>query len=294
VASVQTQATIIIPTFNHGMTLKYPLECLKKQTVENFEAFVIGDGVPEALKPSIKKLVSEDERFHFLDYPKHSRRGEPYRHEVLLNAKGNIVCYLCDRDLWLPDHLQQMVDLLSKADFAHSLPLHVLPDRKLRAFPVDVSFQGYRQMMLSLKDNRIPFSCFAHTLKSYHSLKEGWGSTPDGFWTDLYFFRKFFADEKLHGVSGLLPTAITFPTPPRKECMISERLSELEWYKNWLSTDIGRLSFEREILLASVHAQRAETVKFFTGLSKLLDEINNNTNPGMKLASQNGNQGGTP
>lgn len=283
----RTQATIIIPTFNHGMTLKYPLECLKQQTIRDFEAFIIGDGVPESIKPGLRELVSEDARFHFLDFPKHSRRGEPYRHEVLLGAKGNIVCYLCDRDLWLPDHIEQMVNLLSAADFAHSLPLHVLPDRKLRAFPVDVSFLGYRQLMSSLKDNRIPFSCFAHTLKAYHSLKEGWATTPDGFWTDLYFFRKFFADESLQGMSGLLPTAITFPSPPRKEWMISERLAELEWHKNWLSTDIGRLTFEREILLATLHAQRAETVKFFAGLSKLLDEINTSKNPGSEEASQN-------
>lgn len=269
----QLQATIIIPTYDHGMTLQYPLQCLKHQTISDFEVFVIGDGVPDELKPRLLDLVSEDERFRFIDHPKHSRRGEPHRHEALLIASGRIVCYLCDRDLWLPDHVEQMLKLLSTADYVHSLPLHVLPGGDFRTFPVDLGFEGYRHMMLTMSDNRIPFSCFAHTLEAYHSLKEGWTTTPDNYWTDLYMFRKFFAAETLCGTSGVIPTAVTFPSPPRKAWTEPERIAELETWQRRLNTSEGRLRFQREVLCETVLEQRKEAKRLGELASQLHREL---------------------
>lgn len=256
--------------------MRFPLQCLKQQTIQDFEVFVIGDGVPESLKPGLKNLISEDERFHFVDRPKHCRRGEPYRHDVLLAAHGRIVCYLTDRDLWLPNHIEQMHGLLSEADFAHSLPLHVLPNHQLRAFPVDLGFEGYRHMMLTLNDNRIPFSCFAHTLAAYHSLPEGWTTTPDKFWTDLYMFRKFLAVKTMRGVSGLSPTAVTFPSPPRKGWPESKRIAELKEWQERLDTSTGILAFERDILSKTVLAQREEAAQLGTLVAQLNQQIQAN------------------
>jgi glycosyltransferase involved in cell wall biosynthesis len=251
-------ATIIVPTHDHGPTLRYPLASLRRQTLTDFRAYVIGDGVPDRLKPVVMDLVASDPRFQFLDHPKHLRRGEPYRHEVLQQAAPGIVCYLCDRDIWLPDHLERMWQLLQDADFTHSLPLHVLPGGSIRAFPVDLGFAGYRHMMCSLEDNRIPFSCFAHTLDAYGRLAEGWATTPGERWTDLHMFRKFFSNPDLRGVSGLLPTAATFPSPPRKEWRGEQRLAELaDWWQR-LDSPAGRTAFEQSVYHATILVQRRE------------------------------------
>jgi hypothetical protein len=175
-----------------------------------------------------------------------------------MQARGRIVCYLCDRDLWLPNHLEHMAALLEQADYAHSLPLHILPEGRLRTFPVDLGNPGYRYMMLNVKDNRIPFSCFGHTLAAYRALPEGWATTPDGFWTDLHMFRKFFAAPALTGKSGLYPTAATFPSPPRLDWNVEQRSNELEQWHRQLSSVQGRLTFERDVLAETVLAQRAE------------------------------------
>jgi len=251
-------ATIIIPTHDHGPTLRYPLASLQRQTLVDFRAYVIGDGVPDYLKPVVMDLVAGDPRFEFLDHPKHTRRGEPYRHRVLQQAAPGIVCYLCDRDIWLPDHLERMWQLLQEADFTHALPLHVLPDGGIRAFPVDLGNAGYRHMMCSVDDNRIPFSCFAHRLEAYHRLPEGWTTTPGQRWTDLHMFRKFFSHPALRGVSGLLPTAATFPSPPRGGWSGEQRLAELaDWWQR-LDSPSGRNDFERQAYQATILAHRRE------------------------------------
>ncbi|MES2934393.1 MAG: glycosyltransferase family 2 protein, partial [Pseudomonadota bacterium] len=156
-------ASIIIPTFNHGETLRFALHSIKQQSVQDFEVFVIGDGVPEQHKSWVRNAVAADSRFIFIDHPKHERRGEPYRHEVLKTATGKLVCYMTDRDIWLPNHLEQMQVLLANSDYAHALPLHVLPDASLRVFACDLTGPGYRYMMSTVMDNRMPFSSFAHT-----------------------------------------------------------------------------------------------------------------------------------
>ncbi len=272
-STTSLQATVILPTHDHGGTIRFPLACLQRQTVRDFEVFVIGDGVPEEQKPALRQWVAADERFHLVDRPKHSRRGEPYRHEILQSARGRIVCYLCDRDLWLPDHLERMVGLLSTVDYGHSLPLHVLPDKSFRTFPVDLAFVGYRHMMLTMNDNRMPFSCFAHTLAAYRDLPEGWTTTPDGYWTDLHMFRKFMAQPTLSGASGIVPTAVTFPSPPRQGWTEAQRAAELETWQAQLETVEGRLRFERDILRHTVLQQREEAAKLGTLATQLQQEL---------------------
>ena len=283
--AVPRHATIIIPTHDHGLTLRYPLASLKRQTLGDFDAFVIGDGVPGSLKAALRELVADDERFHFIDHPKHVRRGEPYRHEVLRSAADGIVCYLADRDIWLPDHLEQMWELLQSADYAHSLPLHILPDGSCRAFPVDLGFAGYRWMMCAGNDNRIPFSCFAHALDAYNRLPEGWATTPDNLWTDLHMFRKFFANDSMRGTSGLAPTAATFPSPPRKDWSSEQRLAELDAWWQRLDSDAGRAAFTQVVLKATVRAHRDEAVRLGQYAQQLQQQLNQRqgTEPGRRI-----------
>ena len=249
-----TTVTIIMPTFNHGGTIQYAINSVLAQTLTDFELFIMGDGVPEASKPVIKSLVDSDDRIRFFDFPKHERRGEPHRHEALQKARGRIVCYMCDRDLWLPDHLERMELLLQEADFAHSLAVHILPQGEYRFFPVDLSLSIHRRMMLE-QDNRVPFSCAAHTMEIYRALPEGWATTPAGMATDWHMFRKFLSLESCRAVSGNYPSAITFPSPPRLDWPDEERIQELVMWSKKLSTLEGRHAVVVDLLQRAISAQ---------------------------------------
>lgn len=264
--------TVILPTFDHGPTIAFALAALRRQTHADFEAIIVGDGIPEALLASIELAVATDARFRLVRYPKHERRGEPYRHEILSAVTSDAVCYLTDRDLWLPEHLEHMAQLLSQADYGHTLGVHVLPDSNLRAYACDLSQAGYRHMMQTTNDNRMPFSTFGHTMAAYRALPEGWATTPEGEWTDLTMFRKFMRHDALRGRSGTWPTAVTFPTPPRAGWPLEQRLAELATWETLLGDDASRARFQCQMLEAALRVQRDETARLSALATQLIDE----------------------
>lgn len=244
-------ATIIIPTYNHGETIRYALRSALNQTVTDLEIFVIGDGVPEHQKPIIHDFVQSDKRVRFFDHPKHIRRGEPYRDLALNEATGTIVCYLCDRDLWLPDHVERMLHQLKFADFTHSLSLHVLPDQTFRFYPADLSQPEHFRFMRDT-NNLVAFSCAAHTMDAYRRLPKGWETTPEPIQTDWFMFRKFLRMDGCRATSSRYPSSITFPSPPRKDWPIQQRIAELEIWNERISNPQSKDETVKEILEAAI------------------------------------------
>jgi GalNAc5-diNAcBac-PP-undecaprenol beta-1,3-glucosyltransferase len=165
-------ATVVVPTHDHGPTLLRSVGSALAQTVEDLEVFVIGDGVPALTREIVAELAAADERVRFFDNPKGPRHGEIYRHEALQQARGEIVCYLSDDDLWLPGHLEQLRDLLADADFAHASPLWIDTEGRPRPWLVDLERPFYRELILS-GENRIPLPCAGHTSALYRRLPAG-------------------------------------------------------------------------------------------------------------------------
>lgn len=247
---VDPVATVIIPTFNHGTTLSYAIATALSQTVP-LEIFIIGDGVPESSRAMIASLAATNQHIRFFDHPKHARRGEPYRHAALQEARGRIVCYLCDRDLWLPNHVEHMAALLENADFAHSLSLHILPEQGYVFFAGNLTMPEHRLRMLT-RFNRVAFSCAAHTLNFYRRLERGWETTPPGKPTDWHMFQQFLAREDCRCTSSNYPSAITFPSPPRLEWSEEQRVAELQIWATRLTDSNARQALVQEILEAAM------------------------------------------
>jgi hypothetical protein len=218
-------ATVVIPTFDHGPTVRLAVASVLAQTVEDFELFLVGDGVPDVTR-EIAAELGADPRFRFFDNPKGPRHGEIHRHAALGEARGQIVCYLSDDDLWLPDHLEVMAGLLEVADFAHTLPVRVETDGRLGAWVVDLEVQADRELLLG-GENRIPLSCSGHTMAAYRSLPHGWRTTPNGVPTDLYMFQQFLAEPWVRALSGTRATYLHFASPARVGWSLDERVAEM-------------------------------------------------------------------
>jgi GalNAc5-diNAcBac-PP-undecaprenol beta-1,3-glucosyltransferase len=229
-----TLATVIVPTHDHGPMLLRSVRSALEQTVRDLEIFIIGDGVPDLTRDIVAELM-HDPRVRFFDRPKGPRVGEHYRHAILAEAHGEIVCYLSDDDLWLPQHVETLARLLERADFAHSVPVQVEPGGVLASLTIDLALPRYRELILS-GINRIPLSTAGHSLAMYRRLPHGWRTTPAGIATDLYMWQQFLADPHCQGLSGMRPTAIGFPSPPRRDWPTDQRLAEMDRWIEKLAT----------------------------------------------------------
>lgn len=191
--------TILLPTtHDRGLLLPYCISSVLNQTVQDFELLIIGDGVSEDTRTVIQTLVAQDARLHFFDYPKHLRRGEPYRHEILTQkATGQYVAYLLDRDLWLPNHLQTLLALFEKGNFVATN--YYLP------FTDGSVGMGY-----SHPSQHLVFSTVAHTTDFYRGLPFGWRTTPPEIFTDDYMWAQCMAHPNYTPYFGVAPTVLYF------------------------------------------------------------------------------------
>jgi len=187
--------------------------------------------VPEETRRLIADITSADERVRFFDCPKGPRHGEIYRHRALQHARGRIVCYLSDDDLYLPHHVQEMIELLRDADFAHAAALEIQPDTSFSSWTIDLALPVYQRELLEGR-NRIPLSAGAHTLAAYRGLNEGWTSAPLTIATDLHMWQKFLRHPGCRFRAGETPTVLVFPAPLRRHWTPEKRSGELE---HWLT-----------------------------------------------------------
>lgn len=251
-------ATVVIPTHDHANLLPIAVNSVLAQTVSDIEVFVIGDGVSDDTRQAVETLQGRDSRIRFFDHPKSPRTGEPYRHLALIEARGDIVCYQADDDLWLPDHLEELQRLLRDADFAHTLPVQVLPDGALHSYTVDLSLAADRELTLA-GTNRVPLGATGHTLDAYRRLPFGWRTTPAGIPTDLYMWQQFLSQPWCRFASGMRPTTLHFASPFRREWTAVARFTELERWSQNLNASAGRDEFQRAVL-DSVARDRARQV----------------------------------
>ncbi len=63
-------ATVVIPTYDHGPTLRYAVQSALAQTVADLEVLVVGDGVPDVTRELMAELTAADPRVRWFDNAK--------------------------------------------------------------------------------------------------------------------------------------------------------------------------------------------------------------------------------
>jgi len=240
------KATIILPTTaDRGALLKYSADSALRQIVREIELFVVGDGVNDETRNAVEKLMEKDSRVSFFDFDKHPRRGEPYRHQVLRDeASGEIVCYLCDRDLMLSNHVAEIYQQLKTHDIASTLNYWVQPDGTIFIVRVESlsELTGENRQIRHL-------SSVGHTLQAYKSLPYGWRTTPlEEQYTDIYMWNQFLEIKETRASIIPVPTILYFNRGDHPGLPTPQRAKELEtWYGKLIAED-GESKIHRECL----------------------------------------------
>ena len=132
-----------------------------EQTRQPVRVLVVADGCTDETVESVRALG--DQRVEVLDRPKAYGCGYVHRNEVLERARGGVVAWLADDDLWLPDHLERLGEFFDAgaADVVNAMACRVQPDGRLEAFGVHWRAPSYRDVFLG-GENRTPSSAVCH------------------------------------------------------------------------------------------------------------------------------------
>jgi hypothetical protein len=269
------EATVLIPTHDHGPLLEFAVRGVLGQTLQDFEILVVGDGVPPSARPHVERVARLDPRVRYFDFPKARRTGETYRNTVLAEAKGQIICYLADDDLWLPGHLEEMATLLREAEFAQALTLRVYPDGRKEVLVVDIGQPEFRRLVVE-GSSRIHLSSAGHTTALFRRLPHGWRETPPGIPTDYYMWQHILERPDVLAASGHRATAIVFPSPLRASSSLEERVAET---RAW-SARLGDAAFSEQVqswafsaISAAWLEQYREAERRATGLRSMHESV---------------------
>ncbi len=257
----ELRATVILPTTgDRGPLLPYSVGSILRQTVDQLEIFILGDGVNAATRSVIRELMDGDPRIRFFDHPKDPRRGERHRHQALQEARGRIVCYLTDRDLMLPHHVETLDTLLRDADFGHTLRFGVGPEGGFTfRQTIDITHASDRERVREIK-GLIPLSFAGHTLAMYRRLPHGWRTTPPHLSTDRYMWWQFLEHPACRTANSGVPTVLYFKRGDHPGWSTARRQAELASWFLRLGDPDDLAGFSRSVRDAAI-ADRARLAR---------------------------------
>ena len=269
------RATILVPTHNRATLLRLAVASALAQTVENIEVIILGDGVTEEVRATARTLAKKDARVVFLDRPKTRYHGEEYRHEAIVAARSNAIFYLCDDDLFLPQHVEELLALLEKHNFAQSLNGYVSASGDIVFYAANLSDPSTIALHL-VEDkpyfyNAVGLTGTAHARDFYLELNQPWETTPSGKWPDHYQWCKMFRSPQLRAATSARMTALKFPTTTDGRDTLSEkeRLAELRKWARIVSSPDGQTRID-ELVRASSPIQMERDKKTIFELSLAL------------------------
>lgn len=283
------KATVIVPTTgDRGALLPYSVGTVLQQTVKDIEIFIIGDGVDDSTRGIIYELINNDSRIKFFDNPKDEIRGEIYRHRALKEAKGKIVCYLLDRDLMLPYHIENLLKYLDKYNYVSSLPYRIYKNyansrlfykgEPNYRFKNEVnSFQNVNNLELDERTVNFNFndgkklnlvrgsqlSCLSHTLDFYNKLPYGWRTTPHFYYTDQFMQLQIFSHEACNPYFGISPPSVLyFKRGHFPGISVESRVKELQYWYLLIQNNRYKSKIQRLLLQGKIYYLNRKLLKY--------------------------------
>jgi glycosyltransferase involved in cell wall biosynthesis len=171
--------TVAIPTHNRRETVLMSIESALEQSRPPIEVIVVADGCTDGTQKAIEDLA--DQRAIVLDVPKGPAYGYSNRNEALRAARGDVISWLGDDDLYLPDHLLRVGEIFDhlEVDMVQALTCIVHEDDRLEPLGMDWRVPRYRELMLAGR-NRTPLSGVSHRADPAASAG-GWSDdVPEG------------------------------------------------------------------------------------------------------------------
>lgn len=156
------QVSILLPTHNRADVLPFAIHSVLAQTVQDFELLIVGDGCTDNTAEIVRNIA--DPRIRWFDLPKGPNFGYANRNIALKQARGEYIAFMAHDDLWLSDHLEQLLPLFSdeKIEIVYSRPLWVIPPGMIAPGMLNLNHAPTLKAYLDKKAHGIPSSCVIH------------------------------------------------------------------------------------------------------------------------------------
>lgn len=94
--------SIIIPTYNRTDLLEKAIISINEQTCQDFEIIVVNDNPAE--KNKIDTLIANLDKVRVIHH-EYAKGGNAARNTGILHSQGELIAFLDDDDIWLPEKL---------------------------------------------------------------------------------------------------------------------------------------------------------------------------------------------
>lgn len=256
------RVTIVTSTYNWPAALRLAIATVLEQTYEDFEYLVVGDHCTDSTEQAVSSYA--DPRIRWINLEGHQGNQSNVNKVALAQARGELIAYLNHDDLWLPNHLEDLVALFDTSpdlNIANSLCLSISPpphlhreilglpykDRRAsgalqRRFP-GVSYLARKirrkfklQFNLSQHSSNLGAASFSNSAMASSVMHRASAGIAAGGWQNWRetheiptqdFFRRLRALDEGFAVLGKV-TAIKFHSGDRKQCYSIGRADEQE------------------------------------------------------------------
>jgi len=272
-----TRASVLIPTHDHASTLRLAVESALTQTVRDLEVLIIGDGVTADVREVAETLQRDDSRVRFLDFEKGPHHGEVHRHTAVEQSTGEIIAYLCDDDLLMPEHIADMADLLQDHDLAQCLNGFIDPNGRVGLYSGRLDDPQFVARLLSDARlyNFVGITGTAHTREFYDRAGTPWQTTPAGIPPDQYQWRRMLTStDGVRGTTSDRMTVVGLPTSQggRDTWSPEARAAELERWAEVVRAPDGQERLDR-LVGAGAITQLNEWTRLALDLIDARDEL---------------------
>lgn len=119
--------SVITATYNRSNVLRFAVESVRRQTLSDWEMWVVGDACTDDTADMIRGI--DDPRVQFVNLPQNCGDQSGPNNAAVALAHGRYLAYLNHDDLWFPDHLETAVAALNESGADLVWPLIVKMDR---------------------------------------------------------------------------------------------------------------------------------------------------------------------
>jgi hypothetical protein len=185
--------TVIVPTHQRRERLLVALESVRLQTRPPAQVIVVADGCTDGTQEAVRALG--DDRVELLDLPKGPGLGWVHRNAAIERAIGDIVAYIGDDDLYLPDHLERIGRLHDAGDFGvvQATTALVHPEGDFEPYWLDLAVDWMRERFMSGRMAKNAMVALTHR-RELAARAGGWPTQPPpGVAGDVEFLRRLAA-----------------------------------------------------------------------------------------------------